>query len=165
MSDKCRVGEFVTKEMKISMDWNSVRAKLASGTDVQGRLAAVKHLESMCPLFLATCVVGTIFVVIVWRSCCTNIRVAGLFKSHDGHVTKCQRNKCHLRLTTGLFLGSMRREVWWNTIHSVMMTSSNGNIQVPRYWPFVREIHRSRWITHIKASDAELWCILWSAPE
>ena len=45
MSDKCRVGEFVTKEMKISMDWNSVRAKLASETDVQGRLAAVKHLE------------------------------------------------------------------------------------------------------------------------
>ena len=35
----------------------------------------------------------------------------------------------------------------------------------PRYWPFVREIHRSRWIPHTKASDAELWCLLWSAPE
>ena len=40
-----------------------------------------------------------------------------------------------------------------------------------RYWPFVREIHRSpvnsphndRWIPHTKASDAELWCFLWSA--
>ena len=34
-----------------------------------------------------------------------------------------------------------------------------------RYWPFVREIHRSRWIPLTKASDAELWCFLWSAPE
>ena len=25
----------------------------------------------------------------------------------------------------------------------------------PRYWPFVRGIHRSRWIPHTKASDAE----------
>ena len=33
----------------------------------------------------------------------------------------------------------------------------------PRNWPFVRGIHRSRWIPHIKASDAELWCFLWSA--
>ena len=29
----------------------------------------------------------------------------------------------------------------------------------PRYWPFVRRIHRS------KASNAELWCFLWSASE
>ena len=27
-----------------------------------------------------------------------------------------------------------------------------------RYWPFVREIHRSRWVPHTKASDAVLWC-------
>ena len=35
----------------------------------------------------------------------------------------------------------------------------------PRNWPFVRGIHRSRWIPHTKASDAELWCFLWSASE
>ena len=35
----------------------------------------------------------------------------------------------------------------------------------PRYWPFVRGIHRPRWIPHTKASYAELWCLLWSAPE
>ena len=29
----------------------------------------------------------------------------------------------------------------------------------PRYWPFVRGI------PHTKASDAELWCFLWSTPE
>ena len=28
----------------------------------------------------------------------------------------------------------------------------------PRYWPFVRRIDRSRWISRTKASDAELWC-------
>ena len=28
----------------------------------------------------------------------------------------------------------------------------------PRYWPFVRGIHHSRWILHTKTSDAELWC-------
>ena len=33
----------------------------------------------------------------------------------------------------------------------------------PRYWPFVRAIHRTRWIPNTKASDAELWCFLWSA--
>ena len=33
----------------------------------------------------------------------------------------------------------------------------------PRYWPFVREIHRI--IPYTKASDAELWCFLWSVPE
>ena len=27
--------------------------------------------------------------------------------------------------------------------HRIMMTSSNGNIHFPRYWPFVRGIHRS----------------------
>ena len=35
----------------------------------------------------------------------------------------------------------------------------------PRNWPFVRGIHRSRWIPHTKASDAEHWCFLWSAAE
>ena len=35
----------------------------------------------------------------------------------------------------------------------------------PRYWLFVRGIHRSGWIPHTKASDAELWCFLCSASE
>ena len=34
----------------------------------------------------------------------------------------------------------------------------------PRYWPFVRVIHRHRWIPLTKASDAEFWCFLWSIP-
>ena len=35
----------------------------------------------------------------------------------------------------------------------------------PRNWLFVRGIHRSRWIPHTKASDADLWCFLWSGSE
>ena len=35
----------------------------------------------------------------------------------------------------------------------------------PRNCSFVRGIHRSRRIPHTKASDAELWCFLWSASE
>ena len=35
----------------------------------------------------------------------------------------------------------------------------------PRYWPFVRGIHRSPVVPLTKASDAMFWCFLWSAPE
>ena len=35
----------------------------------------------------------------------------------------------------------------------------------PRCWPFVRVIHRSPVNSGTKASDAELWCFLWFAPE
>ena len=35
----------------------------------------------------------------------------------------------------------------------------------PRYWPFGGELTGHRWIPLTKASDAELWCFLWSAPE
>ena len=35
----------------------------------------------------------------------------------------------------------------------------------PRYWPFVRGIHRSPWIPFTKANDAKFWCFLWYAPE
>ena len=35
----------------------------------------------------------------------------------------------------------------------------------PRYRPFVRGIHRSPVNSRTKASDAELWCFLWSASE
>ena len=44
-----------------------------------------------------------------------------------------------------------------------MMTSSNGNIfHVTGH--LCVEFTGPRWIPHTKASDAELWCFLWSAP-
>ena len=35
----------------------------------------------------------------------------------------------------------------------------------PHYWPFLRGIHRSRWIPLTKAGDGELWCFRWSTPQ
>ena len=45
-----------------------------------------------------------------------------------------------------------------------MVTSSNGNI-FRVTGPLCGEFTGNRWIPHTKASDAELWCFLWSAPE
>ena len=45
-----------------------------------------------------------------------------------------------------------------------MMTSSNGNVfRVTGH--FCGEFTDHRWIPRTKASDAELWCFLWSPPE
>ena len=46
----------------------------------------------------------------------------------------------------------------------VMMTSSNGNI-FRDIDHLCGEFTGHRWIPHTKASDAELWCFLWSASE
>ena len=35
----------------------------------------------------------------------------------------------------------------------------------PRYWPLWGEFTGDRWIPLTKASDAELWCFLWSVPQ
>ena len=45
-----------------------------------------------------------------------------------------------------------------------IMTSSNGNI-FGVAGPLCGEFAGHRWIPRIKASDTELWCFLWSAPE
>ena len=52
-----------------------------------------------------------------------------------------------------------------NYIHALcfMMTSSNGNIF--RVTDQLCGVTGHRWIPRTKASDAELWCFLWSAPE
>ena len=45
-----------------------------------------------------------------------------------------------------------------------MMTSSNGNIfRVTGH--LCGKFTGPRWISHTKASDAELWCFLWFTPE
>ena len=56
---------------------------------------------------------------------------------------------------------AMRITGWSNC---VMMTSSNGNIfRVTGH--LCGEFTGPRWIPRTKASDAELWCFLWSASE
>ena len=46
----------------------------------------------------------------------------------------------------------------------IMMTLSNGNI-FSVTGPLCREFTDHQWISRTKASDADLWCFLWSAPE
>ena len=48
--------------------------------------------------------------------------------------------------------------------YKYMMTSSNGNI-FRVTGPLCGEFTGHRWIPRTKASDAELWCFLWPAPE
>ena len=50
------------------------------------------------------------------------------------------------------------------TVSETMITSSNGNI-FRVTGPLCGEFTCHRWIPHTKASDAELWCFLWSASE
>ena len=53
---------------------------------------------------------------------------------------------------------------WSQCVNGIMMTSSNGNIfRVTGH--SCGEFTGPRWIPHTKASDAELWCLLWSASE
>ena len=47
---------------------------------------------------------------------------------------------------------------------TVLMLSSNGNI-FRATGHLCREFIGHRWILRTKASDAELWCFIWSAPE
>ena len=54
--------------------------------------------------------------------------------------------------------------VWhlWDTLYCKNNSTIHDDVikwkHFPRNWPFVLGIHRSRWIPHTKASDAELWC-------
>ena len=52
-----------------------------------------------------------------------------------------------------------------NKTKKIMMTPIIKWKHFPCYWPFVRGTTGHRWIPLTKASDAELWCFLWSASE
>ena len=69
----------------------------------------------------------------------------------------------HLRIMRLIWL--LARLIWLvDSSFRLMMTSSNGNIfRVTGH--LFGEFTGLRWISHTKASDAELLCFLWSAPE
>ena len=50
-------------------------------------------------------------------------------------------------------------QMTWQSFHDDVIKWKH----FPCYWPSVWEIHR--WNRLTEASDAELWCLLWSAPE
>ena len=64
--------------------------------------------------------------------------------------------------------GTALYSVWWiggrTERKGYMIKSLNGNIfRVTGH--LCGEFTGPRWIPHTKASDAELWCFVWSAPE
>ena len=74
---------------------------------------------------------------------------------------KFRRFKVPIRIYAGSEFCHHHFECW---LKVDMMTSSNGNI-FRVTGPLCGEFTGHRWITRTKASDAELWCFLWSAVE
>ena len=84
---------------------------------------------------------------------------ASLALSKVADCLECKEHRFHFRWVWQLKSTQNQAKYLW--FH--MMTSSNGNIfRVAGH--LCGEFTGPRWIPHTKASDAELWCFLWSAP-
>ena len=95
----------------------------------------------------------------VWPKC------KFLLISRTEPLIKTSRPEKHIRLKEFSNLRSVKWLIACLTPCSLfMMTSSNGNI-FRVTGPLCKEFTRHRWISLTKASDAKLWCFLWSAPE
>ena len=76
----------------------------------------------------------------------------------QGYMTWCYDTSNVYKYCFSHALYNGMKQPWY------MMTSSNGNIfRVTGH--LCGEFTGPRWIPSTKASDAELWCFLWSAPE
>ena len=75
------------------------------------------------------------------------------------HSTSIWQAAVDIRIIT--IIVRMPYLVWWVGCHDDVIKWKH----FPHYLPFVQGIHRSRIIPRTKASDAELWSFLWSAPE
>ena len=89
-------------------------------------------------------------------------------RSHQSKIVKS-------RLNYLTFAQILPRKIWYGS-HSLSMESISSQLKChndvikwtdfTRWWSFVKGIHRSPVDPpHIEASDAGLWCFLWSAPE
>ena len=85
------------------------------------------------------------------------------YQLYQHNISTNTKVKHNLLYSTSQKLCSLLRLVVFFFFYN-MMTSSNGNI-FRVTGPLCGEIAGHRWIPRTKASDAELWCFLWSAPE
>ena len=121
-----------------------------------------------------------------------NIAVIYTIINFEAYILQCstvsKTSPTHMLLSSITIISDVYRSFipnktifteYWFTLWITMLPRSFENITLvaasfsynnvikwkyfPRYWPFVRGIHR--WIPRTKASDAELWCFLWSASE
>ena len=102
---------------------------------------------------------GCVYVHLIWNynvsdsDCCVIIHVYFMYE-----VNVVVENSSHM-------FGRTRYEMFsFSSNSDFMMTSSNGNI-FRVTGPLCGEFTGHRWISLTTASDAELWCFLWSAPE
>ena len=119
-------------------------------------------------------------LICVWINDWINNREAADLRCYDAHYDVIVMvRSCLFRWISRLAVSSMPNVVTflifdvdlllniardWSAKSYVMMTSSNGNIFCVT-GPLCGEFTGSRWIPRTKASDAELWCFLWSASE
>ena len=82
------------------------------------------------------------------------------YRYHRRLFLRSQLKICHHWIICNIFY----RKSGNNHSKLIIMTSSNGNIFCVT-GPLCGEFTGPRWIPHTKASDAELWCFLRSAPE
>ena len=71
---------------------------------------------------------------------------------------------CGRTTVTALAQWRVALSFWWR----VVLQEHDGVIKWKYfliYWSVVREFTGHRWIPRTKASDADLWCFLWAAPE
>ena len=100
------------------------------------------------------------------------------YDSHSAKVCSCEFTKMgqhcsRLSLATEQATSHQLKQ-WWDLI--CWYVSPNLN-EFHAWWrhqmetffrvtgPLCEEFTGHRWITHTKASDAELWCFLWSGPD
>ena len=96
------------------------------------------------------------FSVVFSRKC---PEIANLPDSHSRNVAKMR--KINRRWPKSKISS---QDVQDTSVCWIMTTSSNGNI-LRVTGPLCGGFTGHRWIPLTKASDAELWCFLWSAPE
>ena len=101
------------------------------------------------------CAVVMIAIMVTCTRLWCNVRSCYVY-----HTYTCRRIYNYGSLGPGIFVylcsNSCDKPSWWR----------NQMEKNPRYWPFVwGDSTGHRWIPLTKASDAELWCFLWSAPE
>ena len=105
-------------------------------------------------------------LIFAWINGWVNNREAGDLRRHRAHYDVTLMSWIHMMYLPIFFL--VASLALWNPhdcpTAKYMMTSSNGNIfRVTDL--LCGEFTGPRWIPRTKASDAELWSFLWTAPE
>ena len=86
---------------------------------------------------------------------------------YDKNICLAQIHVNNYKTTTADEIVVSRSTPWEGVRHYSLSELHDDVIKwkhFPRYWLF-GESTGDRWIPLTKASDAELWCFLWSAPE